>query len=136
MKKLFFGLITASMLMACNQKGNTTQTAHEGTPPVIKFTEELYNFGKIKQGDSVTHNFSFVNAGKSPLLITNAVATCGCTTPQWPKDPVNPGDSGKIKVTFKSAGKSGVQDKMITISANTTPSQNMVHLVGEVTVSK
>jgi len=122
--------------MACNQKSNTTQTAQEGNPPVIKFTEEIYNFGKIKQGDSVTHNFSFVNAGKSPLIITNAVATCGCTTPQWPKDPVNPGDSGKINVTFKSAGKSGVQDKMITISANTTPSQNMVHLVGEVIASK
>jgi len=150
MKKVFLGLMAASMLVACQsnqtqQSSATTNTAavssapaNSLTPtvpanaPVIKFAVESFNFGKIKQGDKVSYDFKFTNTGKSPLIITDATATCGCTTPQWPKEPIQPGGDGVIQVTFNSANKSGLQDKLITVTANTVPPQNMVHLTGEV----
>jgi len=139
MKKLFLGLMAVSLLMtACNQPTKTTQaatttTANAANVPVMKFEFETHDFGKLKQGDKVTYEFKFTNTGKSPLIITSATATCGCTTPEWPKTPVQPGEGGKIRVTFNSTGKTGLQDKLITVSANTNPAQNMVHLIGEVT---
>ena len=135
---MFFGLLAASMLIACNQSNKGAQTAAGTTVSgaAIKFAEEKFDFGKIKQGDSVKHDFTFVNTGKAPLIITDAIASCGCTKPEWPKAPVNPGEQGVIKVTFHSAGKSGQQDKMITVTGNTDPAQSMVHLVGEVQVGK
>ncbi len=139
MKKVFLALIAIGMLAACHQSNNSTSSAtstNVANAPVIKFTEEKFDFGKIKQGDSVMHNFNFTNTGKSPLIITDAVATCGCTKPEWPKAPVQAGESGVIKVTFHSAAKQGLQDKMITITGNTNPAQSMVHLVGEVIVPK
>jgi hypothetical protein len=81
MKTLFIGLIAAGMLMsACNQSGNgstTVNTANAENAPVIKFEKEVYDFGKIKTGDKVTYDFKFKNTGKSPLIIIDAVATCG-----------------------------------------------------------
>jgi len=138
MKKLILSLIAAGLLMACNQPAQTTThagtttTASAANAPVMKFEFDSHDFGKIKQGDKVSYQFKFTNTGKSPLIITNAVASCGCTTPDWPKAPLQPGQSGKIDVTFNSANKSGLQDKLITITANTNPAQNMVHLIGEV----
>jgi hypothetical protein len=98
----------------------------------MKFEKESHDFGKIKTGDKVNYDFKFTNTGKSPLIISEAHATCGCTIPEWPKAPVKPGESGIIKVTFNSAGKTGLQDKQITVTANTVPAQTMVHLIGEV----
>jgi hypothetical protein len=143
MKKLFLSLVTAGILLsACKQTpGNAstaentaaaTTTANAANAPLMKFEKESHDFGKIKQGDKVTYDFKFTNTGQSPLIITDAVATCGCTTPVWPHTPVKPGESGVINVTFNSAGKTGLQDKQITITANTVPAQNMVHLIGEV----
>src|SRR5207249_2374032 len=123
-------LIAIGMLVACNQSNKTTSsattTATTANVAAIKFEEEKFDFGKINQGDSVMHNFKFTNTSKYPLIITDAVATCGCTKPEWPKAPVQPGEDGTIKVTFHSAGKAGQQDKMITITANTDPAQSMV----------
>lgn len=140
MKKLFLAIVAMSMLMvAChsnqsnsNLASNGATTANAGDGPVMKFDKDTHDFGKIKSGDKVTYEFNFTNTGKSPLIITDAVASCGCTKPEWPKEPIKPGDAAKIKVTFNSAGKVGLQDKQITITANTTPAQNIVHLIGEV----
>jgi hypothetical protein len=137
MKKIFLGILLASALMACHQ-GNksapaTDSAAVAANAPIIKFEKESFDFGKIKQGDKVSYDFKFINTGKSPLIIKDAVASCGCTIPEWhPKTPVLPGNGGVISVTFNSAGKSGLQDKQITITANTNPAQSMVHLIGEV----
>jgi len=138
MKNLFFSLIAAGMLLtACNsnQTHANNTSANAADAPVMKFEKEIHDFGKIKKGDKVTYDFKFTNTGKSPLIITDAVATCGCTKPEWPKTPVKPGEAGSIHVTFDSTGKMGLQDKMITVTANTKPSQNMVHLIGEVTLN-
>ncbi len=141
MKTLFLSLIIAGALMAsCNQNSKTAAntaatagTADTANAPKMKFEKETHDFGKIKKGDKVSYDFKFTNTGKSPLIITDAVATCGCTKPEWPHTPIKPGESGAVHVTFDSSTKMGLQDKMITITANTSPSQNMVHLIGEVT---
>jgi len=142
MKKYLIILASVSLFAACNQgngKQNDSASSEKvavGSGPVLKFDKEVYDFGKIKAGDKVKYSYAFVNSGKSPLIITDAVASCGCTIPSWPKKPINPGQKEAIKVIFNSEGKSGLIDKMITITANTTPAQTIVHLVGEVETKK
>ena len=131
-------LATASLLMACNNGGNglgktSTEKVAPASAPVMKLDKEVYDFGKIKPGEKVKYSYAFVNEGKSPLIITNAVASCGCTIPTKPDKPIKPGEKSAIDVVFDSAGKNGLIDKMITITANTVPAQTVVHLVGEIT---
>ncbi len=139
MKNLFLSLIAAGMLLtSCNsnQAGAATSstTANAANAPVMKFEKDTHDFGKIKTGDKVTYDFKFTNTGKSPLIITDATATCGCTKPEFVKTPIKPGESSAIHVTFDSAAKHGLQDKQITVTANTVPAENRVHLIGEVTM--
>jgi len=142
MKKLLFIVFAAATLSACNNAEKSTEGAAADTatatadPAIIKFNEESHNFGKITEGEKVTYSFKFYNGSMQPLIITNAVASCGCTTPTWPKTPVMPGKEGEISVTFDSAGKQGLQDKQITVTANTDPAQTVVHLIGEVLAKK
>ena len=98
----------------------------------LKFETEEHNFGNIKQGDMVNYEFKFVNVGKEPLIISNATGSCGCTVPDWPKDPIKPGANGMIKVSFNSAGKSGIQDKTVTITSNAKSSTKVIHIKGNV----
>ncbi|MGI4805904.1 MAG: DUF1573 domain-containing protein, partial [Janthinobacterium lividum] len=136
MKKYLILLAISGLLSACNQNSSTNGAASAeknvaGNSPVMKFDKEIYDFGKIKAGDKVSYDYTFVNTGKSPLIITDAVASCGCTIPSWPNKPINPGEKNAIKVIFNSEGKSGLIDKQITITSNTVPAQTLVHLVGE-----
>ncbi len=132
MKNFFFGFLAAILILSsCNQSSNSSNGNAENAP-IMKFEKSIHDFGKLRIGDSVTFDFKFTNTGKSPLIITSGTATCGCTKPIWPTKPVLPGESGKIHVTFKSSGKQpGLQDKMITITANTNPTSNYMHLIGE-----
>ncbi len=99
----------------------------EENPPAIEFVETEFDFGKIKQGDIVTHAFKFKNTGKSELVIVDARASCGCTLPSIPKDPIAVGETGELTVEFNSSKKSGQIRKAIRITANTYPNQS--HLV-------
>lgn len=91
----------------------------DGKYPVITFKETEFDFGDIKQGDKVEHTFEFTNTGEADLLISTARASCGCTVPEFTEEPIKPGKSGKIKVTFNSAGKKGPTTKTITVVCNT-----------------
>ena len=138
MKKLIIGLFAITTLFACTNNTKTASTestipsSDPQTTTSIKFTKDVFEFGKIKQGDNVSYAFMFKNTGNLPLIISNATATCGCTVPNWPKEPIKPGAIGKIDVVFNSTGKKGLQDKIITVTANTNPAENKVHLIGEV----
>ena len=103
---------------------------------VMSFEEEKHDFGDIFQGDKVEHVFEFENTGNEPLIITNVQTTCGCTAPEWPRDPVAPGQSGKIKVVFNSAGKIGRQNKVITVVSNASSPLNRVTIVTNVLPKK
>jgi len=94
------------------------QTAPKANGPVLSFEKTAHDFGTISQGDVVEEVFSFTNTGNEPLIITDARGTCGCTTPKWPHEPILPGAKGQITVGFNSAGKSGRQDKVVTITSN------------------
>lgn len=103
--------------------------------PVLTFAETSYDFGTVKQGEVVEHTFKFTNTGKSPLVIESATATCGCTVPESPKEPIAPGKTGEIKVQFNSTGKSGQQSPVVTVRANTVPNITQVTLKGTVEAS-
>jgi Protein of unknown function (DUF1573) len=103
-----------------------------GPVTTMTFTEERYNFGKVKAGAKVRHTFKFKNTGKNPLVIANASSSCGCTVPTWPKEPIAPGKSGQITVEFDSAGKVGGQSKRVAVVANTDPVENVIWIEGEV----
>ena len=100
--------------------------------PQIQFDEMKYDFGTAKQGDVVKHVFKFKNTGTQPLVISNIGVSCGCTTPEWTKDPVLPGKTGTITANFNTAGKMGMQNKVLTIESNSAAGNAMVSVVGEV----
>jgi predicted secreted protein len=106
--------------------------APTGPTTTMSFTETEFNFGKVKAGEKVQHDYVFKNTGKEPLVISNAKGSCGCTVPEWPKEPIAPGASAKIKVEFDSKGKSGPQTKQVTITANTDPVQSIIYIKGDV----
>ena len=93
---------------------------------VLKFDHMIYDFGRINEGDRVKTQFKFTNAGAKVLLITHAQASCGCTVPTTPKDPIKPGESNVIDVEFNSVGKKGETSKTVTIEANTKPRQTVL----------
>lgn len=90
-----------------------------GTPK-MEFKVAHYDFGTIKQGQKVSYVFKFTNTGNAPLIIQSTGTSCGCTTPEYSKEPIMPGEEGEITVTFDSAGKIGTQDKSIRIFYNNT----------------
>ena len=94
--------------------------------PVMTFAKTDHDFGDIQPNAVVKTTFEFTNTGKSPLIIENATAACGCTTPNWTKEPIAPGAKGTIDVQFDAHGKSGMQNKEVAIQANTQPSINKV----------
>lgn len=84
----------------------------------MTFDNLNHDFGDIIEKQKVEHVFTFKNTGKVDLLINNCEAACGCTVPSWPKQPIKPGETGEIKVVFDSDGRSGVNNKMVTVYAN------------------
>lgn len=100
--------------------------------PQIQFDEMKYDFGSAKQGEVVKHVFKFKNIGTQPLVISNIGVSCGCTTPDWTREPVMPGKTGMITAKFNSAGKMGMQNKVLTIESNSVGGNAMVSLVGDV----
>ncbi|HYG17714.1 MAG TPA: DUF1573 domain-containing protein [Ohtaekwangia sp.] len=94
------------------------QAAQEANGPVITFEKKTHDFGDIVQGDKVQETFKFTNTGTEPLLITNVEVTCGCTVPNWQRDPIMPGARSEIVVVFNSTGKMGRQNKVVKVVSN------------------
>ncbi|MEP2026230.1 MAG: DUF1573 domain-containing protein [Reichenbachiella sp.] len=105
----------------------------EGPLPEFAFNEESHDFGTINEGDVVEHVFAFTNTGDAPLIISSATGSCGCTVPEWPKEPIGVGEKGEIKVKFNSRKKPGVQNKTVTITSNTYPKQQRIKIKANVT---
>lgn len=101
--------------------------------PEMTFDETSFDFGTIKEGDVVSHEFSFTNTGDAPLKITKAKGSCGCTIPSYSKHPIAPGDTGKMMVKFNSRGKKNNQNKSVRITTNTKSGQEMIRIKAMVT---
>ena len=119
-----------------NPAANAEPDVPVGPVTSIEFEETEFDFGMVMEGEKVSHTYKFKNTGSEPLIISNAKATCGCTVPSWPREPIAPGESSEIKVQFdtKNKGKVGgqVQSKRVTITANTDPVNSYVTIKGKV----
>ena len=149
MKKIFF--VSLSILIATfsscqdsaakkinssNSDAKSTQISQGATAdgPVMTFEKTSHDFGTIKEGDKVTTQFSFTNTGKSDLIIVDARGSCGCTVPKYPKNvAIKPGQSETITVSFDSNNKPGMQQKSVTLSANTSSGREMLRIKANVT---
>ena len=122
----------ATMLLAGLAFFASAQEEEPMTGPKIVFAEKSYNFGDISQGEKVEHIFEFENAGNEPLILSDVRTTCGCTAPEWPREPVAPGKKAKVKVVFNSAGKMSMQNKVITVMSNAVNNPERVKIVANV----
>lgn len=103
-----------------------------GELPTMDFTDTVYDFGNIKAGEVVVHEFEFKNNGKSPLIIGSTAVACGCTVPDYPHEPIPPGKTEKLIVKFNSEGKSGHQDKSVSIETNTHRGTHYIYIKADV----
>lgn len=145
---LFAFVLSASVFVSCAD-GNATATAKINKDNLdkaisrdieikkgnasISFDKQVYDFGTVNEGDFVETVFKVTNSGKTDLVITNAQATCGCTIPVWPKEPIKPGETGDVKVRFNTNGKPNRQQKTVTLTTNTESGREMLTLKGMVT---
>ena len=141
MARLLLCILGLGLLAACNPpKDEKALSATElieaptedGQVPVLSLQDSVYDFGEVTAGTIVKHKFDFVNTGKRDLLITNAQASCGCTVPTYPKEPIPPGGKGTIEVEFNSTSRVGNQNKTVTVFANTQPPTTELQIVGKV----
>ena len=111
-----------------------TSSAKTSGTPVMTFDKTSHDFGVIKEGEKVTTSFGFTNTGDADLIIVDARGSCGCTVPQYPKNtPIAPGESGSIVVSFDSSNKPNMQQKTVTISANTASGRETLRIKAMVT---
>ena len=125
---LYFVLLTIMKLSNGNRVYGPTTT--------VQIIDSVYDFKKIKEGDTIQYRYYFKNTGKNSLIITDAKSSCGCTIPEKPKNPIAPGDTGFIGVKFFSKNRPGNINKTITITSNVTPNFPVLMLKGVVIKEK
>lgn len=126
----------ASSSITSPQSNNLPTTEIKTNVPTtsIKFGEEVHDFGTVEVESENLYSFTFTNTGAEPLKITNAKGSCGCTVPNWPKEAIMPGQSGTIDVKFTpNAAQAGQPiEKVVTVTANTSPENTMVRIKANV----
>jgi len=106
---------------------NAPDVKPEGPLPVFQFETMDHDFGTINEGDIVEYTYKFKNTGNAPLIIQGAQGSCGCTVPNWTKEPIPAGGSGVVTAKFDSHGKQNIQNKTVTVTSNTWPKQTVLH---------
>lgn len=127
MKKLGLLFTVFALVFAFNANAQEAKNGAE-----ITFKEKSIDFGDITQGDKVSHTFELTNSGTAPLVISNVAATCGCTIPSWPKEPIAPGKTAEIQVSFNSTGKMGKQNSVVRVYSNAAEPIEKVSLISNV----
>ena len=123
-------ILVLTMLFFCGMNVALAQK-----PAEIKFDKLTHDFGTFSEKDPVVScTFAFTNVGESPLIINQAVASCGCTVPEYTKSPIQPGEKGEIKVTYNGTGKfPGHFKKSITVRTNGAVEMTRLYIEGEMT---
>lgn len=125
MKRIIF-ILTAILLSVVAVSAQKKQA-------VISAQETSFDFGSIKEADGkVSHTFKIDNTGDGPLVITRVIASCGCTTPEWTKEPIAPGKSGEVKITYNPANRPGAFVKTISIYSNGKKGSFILTIKGKV----
>jgi len=109
-----------------------TSTTHFKDSTTVQVIDSVYDFGKVTDGEKVTYNYRFRNTGNKALIISSATASCGCTVPEKPEEPIKPGETGSLKVVFNSEGRVGPTHKEVTVISNAYPRFPVLQLKGEV----
>jgi hypothetical protein len=140
--KIFILFTIPLLLFSCKNDNNRLSTDLINNPKSaetptdksssIQFDKTEYDFGKILQGEVVSYTFHFTNSGNVPLLITGIDKSCGCTASDYPRQPIEPGERGDIKITYDSKGQFGFQSKTVTVNSNAMPSQTKLRIKAEV----
>jgi len=127
------GLFVSCNLTSNENNQNTTSNNQTGEKnPEINFEKTVHDFGKIIKGERVAYSFRFTNAGNSPLVISAVRSGCGCTVGDYPKDPLKPGETGKIDVVFNSSGRNGFQSESVRVLNNSSESALTLRITAEV----
>lgn len=133
---ILFLLVTMIVLGCGNTKvknGNDSviQPADTGKADII-FSEYEFNFGKVTEGEKISHRFLFINKGNGALVITSATTSCGCTVPEYDGKPIPPGGNGTLEVVFDSSGRNGMQTKTISVASNASIPVVLLKITAEV----
>ena len=144
MNKVLGGLLLICVLISCDIRNTkhksdvlATNTGQQFTDSTtVQMIDSVYNFGKVTDGAMVEYSYRFRNTGKNPLIVSSAVASCGCTVPEKPEEPIKPGETGFLKVVFNSKGRVGPVHKDITVTSNAYPAFPVLQLTGEVESSQ
>lgn len=144
MKKFMAVSLLLLSLASCDVRRHDKQATNDPLhqqveikdPTSVQIIDSAYNFGKVTEGEIVEYSFRFKNTGNKPLIITNASASCGCTVPEKPEKPIEPGDTGFLKVKFNSDHRVGTVHKTVTVSSNAEPIFPELVLTGEVLAKK
>ncbi|MDZ4667075.1 MAG: DUF1573 domain-containing protein [bacterium] len=130
MKKIFF---TASLSIFALLTFAQTETKKDNEPKAsIEFETLVHDFGKIYDGRQSEYEFVFTNKGKAPLILSNVQPGCGCTTPEWPREPIMPGQKSKIKAIYNPGNFRGPFSKGITVQSNATNGSQQLTISGAV----
>jgi len=133
LRTLFPLLLIGCTLLSgsCKEKKTAPQSETQGTTE-IEFRQKHFNFGKLAEGEIVTHTFHFKNTGRENFVIKAIESGCGCTTVEYDKKPVPPGQEGKIEIAFNSSGRYGKQYKEISIFANLPKGKTVLTITADV----
>ncbi len=137
----FISIASCDIRKTKNQP-DVQHSSHSGEKTVnkdstsVQVIDSVYNFGQVVDGEKVEYNFRFKNSGIKPLIVQNVSASCGCTVPQKPEEPIAPGQIGFIKVIFDSKGRVGSTNKDVTVVSNAYPEFPVMRLTGEVVEKK
>lgn len=132
MKKLISSAFIVLMAAFNSNAQEATKVADDPNAAEIVFEKDVHDFGTIEYGGDGKYEFKFSNTGKSPLIITNARGSCGCTVPTWPKEAIGKGQSGSIKVEYDTK-RPGPFTKTVTISSNAKTKDKVITIKGTVT---
>ena len=144
MKKVVLLVSVLFFATSCNDATSRIESSNEVSSeesmmealPTIAFKSDFHDFGEIQEGIVAEHTFTFKNEGDGPLIISNAQGSCGCTVPDWPRNPIAPGETGVIKVSFNSKGRAGRQDKRVTLTTNAVPQTKVLNITSTVLSSE
>jgi len=140
MNKLIVGICISFIFFSCNIRNTRNKvdalvsnaTAQFTDSTTVQLDDSAYNFGNVTDGDKVEYSYRFRNTGKNPLIVLSALASCGCTVPEKPEEPIKPGETGFLKVVFNSKGRVGEVHKTITVTSNAYPKFPELELTGHV----
>ena len=131
MKTYLFSILAATIVWSCNS-GNAAETPKPGDVTTIEWIDSVKNVGTVDEGQVVDIAFRFRNTGDKPLVIEDVKASCGCTVAERPEAPIAPGKEGEIKASFNSQGRPGMNNKTLTVYANTGSDEHKLNFSVEV----